>query len=285
MKSYVISPSTLDQTSCMQKFMYEKIVEAAPVQKPSFLSGGDLIHIMLASFYREKMKGELTYMQRVEKAIEAGRLYIVNSDLEVEEGEEVFIDAFRQYCEFNINDPYVPVAVEQVVVETLHEQPDTDEEEGYRVILQMIVDIIFENPQGHILWTDHKTRKRNEDAVPLSNQFPAYALISGHNRSLRNNIGLQKTVPPEKKFTRDMFFYPRGVLEWWRTSAVERTLWLNQCIKDSHYPPDFTKCRDYGKCWFIDVCMQSPENREAFINANFVRRKRRHSIYEHGDKK
>ncbi|KKM58618.1 hypothetical protein LCGC14_1549020 [marine sediment metagenome] len=283
MKTLLTSPNSLNLSSCMTKFMYDKIVEAAPKKKPAFLEKGDLMHIMLAEYYREKMKKpeeRLPHLEMIDKAIELGRKKVIKMDLEIEESEDVVISTFNQYCLFWQTDPYTPVAIEHPVTFVLFEREDTDEEEGLRVLLQMIVDIIFENQQGHLLWTDHKTRSRNKEATPVSNQFMAYAHVSGTKRSMRNNVGFQKTVPPERKFTRDFFPYPQKVLEWWVGWTVYRAQFIDACIKSDNWPPDFTKCDEYSGCWFQDVCMQSPDERERFLNENFIKRVRLQSIYD-----
>lgn len=280
MRNLLISPSTLDSSSCMTKYLYEKIVLAAPVNKPAYMDKGELLHFMIASYYKSKMEGKLNEEQRIEKAIDDGRHKVISLDLEIEVAEDEVIHTFRDYCSFWKGDSYFPVAVEQEVVETLYEEPDEEGREGLRIILQMIVDVIFETPQGQRIWTDHKTRSRNRETIPLANQFMAYALISGNNRSMRNNIGFQKTVAPEKKFTRDPFFYSKEVLEWWRDWTIYRAQYIDSCIKANHFPPDFTVCNQYDGCWYKDVCMQSPSNRENFLRVNFVQRKRKASIYE-----
>lgn len=268
----------------MTYYMYDKLVGAAPERKADYLEKGDLIHAMLAEYYKLKMLPPETrppHVAMIEQAVELGRHKVISMDMEIEVSEDEVIPTFRDYCLFWQSDPYIPVAVEQPVTTVIFERPDTDEEEGLQVILEMIVDIIFENQQGHQLWTDHKTRSRNAEATPLSNQFLAYALVSGTRRSMRNNVGFQKTVPPEKKFTRDFFPYPQGVLDWWLNWAVYRAQFIAACIESENFPPDFTKCGNYGGCTFQDVCMQGPDNRERFLNENFVKRRRIRSIYDH----
>lgn len=283
MKTLLTSPNSLNNSSCMTYYMYDKVVEAAPERKADYLDKGDLIHAMLAEYYRLKM---LPVDQRpphalmIEQAIELGRHKVISLDLEIEVSEDEVIPTFRDYCLYWQNDPELPVAVEQPVVLPLYERPDTDEEEGLTVLLQMIPDIIFENRQGAKTWTDHKTRSRNQEATPLANQFLAYAWASGTRRSMRNNIGFQKTLPAEKKFTRDFFPYPQGVIDWWVGWSVYRAQFIDACVKGDFFPPDFSVCGRYSGCTFQDVCMQSVENRERFLNENFVRRRRVRSIYD-----
>lgn len=283
MKTLLISPNSLNLSSCMTRYMYDKLVEAAPVNKPKFLDKGDVMHLMLAEYYREKMKpaGERpSHHDMIEKAIEEGRRKVITLDIDVVESEDEVISTFRDYCLFWQQDNYIPIAVEQEIITTLYERPDSDEGEGLRVLMQLIVDIIFENSQGRKIWTDHKTRSRNFEPIPLSNQFMAYAFFSGTSLSMRNNIGFQKSLPPEKKFTRDLFPYPKEVLEHWRMWSVYRAEMIDRCIKEGEFPPDFTKCSEFSGCWFVDVCMQPPEERQRFLNENFLRRKRKANILE-----
>jgi hypothetical protein len=264
--------------------MYDKIVEAAPEKKPDYLDKGDMMHIMLAEYYRLKMlppSDRPAHALMIEQAIEKGRFKAISLDVEIEASEDEVIPTFREYCLFWQNDPEYPIAIEQPVALPLFERPDTDEEEGVTIIIEMIVDIIFENRQGHQTWTDHKTRQRNRTAVPLSNQFIAYAWASGAGRSMRNNIGFQKTLASEKKFTRDFFVYPRPVIDWWVGWSSYRAQFIDACVKADNYPPDFTQCDKYDGCWFEDICMQSPNDRQRFLNENFIKRQRRHlSIYD-----
>ena len=41
-----------------------------------------------------------------------------------------------------------------------------------------------------------------------------------------------------------------------------------------NYPMRNTSCNDYGKCSFRDICQRSPEHRNAFLEANFVKASR-----------
>lgn len=289
MRTLLTSPTSLNLSSCMTKYMYEKLVEAAPERRQDYLDKGDMMHVMLAEYYKLKMlpvEQRPPHVHMIEEAIEKGRARVVNLDLEIEVSEDEIIPSFREYCEYYQSDPWLPIAVEQEVVWVVHEQPDVLDdngeivEEGIRVLMQMIVDIIFENQQGHKLWTDHKTRSRNREPMPLSNQFLAYAVASGTRRSVRNNIGLQKTVAVDKKFTRDFFPYPQGVLDWWKEWTVFRTQFIDACIKSDNFPPDFTTCDKYSGCIYKDVCMQSPDNRQRFLNENFVKRRRIRSIFD-----
>lgn len=283
MKFLKTSPNSLNNSSCMTYYMYDKIVEAAPERKADYLEKGDLIHAMLAEYYKLKMLPAETrppHAAMIEQSIELGRHKVISMDLEIEVSEDEIIPTFRDYCLFWQSDPEIPVSVEQPVVLPLFERPDTEEEEGLTVLIEMIPDIIFENRQGHLTWTDHKTRSRNQDATPLANQFLAYAWASGTRRSMRNNIGFQKTLPPEKKFTRDFFPYPQGVIDWWVGWSVYRAQFIDACTTAENFPPDFNVCGRYSGCTFQDVCMQSPDNRQRFLNENFVKRRRIRSIYD-----
>lgn len=288
MKYLKISPNSLNLSACMTEYMYDKVIEAAPERKSDFLEKGDMIHVMLAEYYRLKMLPDrLPHAMMIEQAIEKGRHRIITMDIEIEVGEDEIIPTFRGYCEFWQNDNEMPVAVEEPVVMVMYEKPDVLDdngeivEEGITIIFEMVPDIIFENRQGLRTWTDHKTRSRNQEALPLNNQFLAYAWASGTRRSMRNNIGFQKTLPAEKKFTRDFFPYPQGVIDWWVGWSVYRAQFIDACIKADNYPPDFTQCSKYGRgCSFIEVCMQNPADRERFLNENFVRRRRLKSIYD-----
>lgn len=277
------SPNSLNLSACMTKYMYDKLVEAAPEKKPDYLDKGDMMHIMLAEYYKLKMMPpdeRLPHGPMIEQAIEKGRFKVISLDLEIEAAEDEVIPTFREYCLFWQNDPEFPISVEQPVVLPLLERPDTEEEEGLTILFEMIPDIVFENRQGYMTWTDHKTRQRNREAIPLSNQFVAMAWASGTGRSMRNNIGFQKTLPPEKKFTRDFFVYPRGVIDWWVEWSIYRAQFIDACTRSNNFPPDFTVCDKFDACWFLDVCMQSPQDRQRFLNENFIKRARHVSIYD-----
>jgi hypothetical protein len=263
--------------------MYEKIVGAGPEAKPSYLDEGDLMHLMLAEYYRQKMlpvADRPPHIEMIDNAIKLGRKRAITMDLSIEAAEDEVISTFQQYCLFYQDDKETPVAVEQPMVLTLYERPDTEDEEGLRVILQLIVDVIFENRQGQRTWTDHKTRRRNREATPLSNQFLAYAWASGDRRSMRNNIGFQKSLAPEKKFTRDFFPYPKSVINWWVEWTVYRAQYIDACVKSENFPPDFTVCDKYDGCFYQDVCMQNLVDRERFLNDNFIQRRKHRSIFD-----
>ncbi len=311
MRTLVVSPSSLNNSSCMTYYLYEKVLHFQRQHNPTYLDEGTLMHHLLADLYRSKMvTGEkrLHYSQMIEKAIDYGRHKAIGLDLDVTVSEDVVIETFRQYCSYYEHDPLIQtvIGVEKPMSFVLYQEDDISCEEhaivlpgkdtlvgwtkdceeckkteGFRVVLEMIVDLIFENPQGLQIWMDHKTRSRNSEPVPLDNQFMAYAHVSGTRRAFRNNVGYQKTLPAEKKFIRDPFFYTSGVLDWWVGWTVYRAQFIASCVKENHFPPDFTKCRiASAQCTFIDVCMQNPGiDRERFLKENFVNRPRR-TIYD-----
>ncbi len=315
MRTLVVSPSSLNNSSCMTYYLYEKVLAFQREKNPTYIDSGTYMHWLLAEYYRSKKQGveRLTESQIIEKAVDFGRRKSIGLDLDIEIGEDVVIQTFRDYCSFYERDPLIQLVlgVEQPVSFVLyreldepcieHRDPQTHPDdpivgnwindcekckltEGFRVVVEAIIDLIFENPQGLQIWMDHKTRSRNYDPVPLDNQFLAYGYMSRTRRAFRNNIGFQKTLPAEKKFTRDPFFYTQGVMDWWASWTVYRAQFIDACVKDNHFPPDFTKCRiQSAACTFIEVCMQNPGiDREGFLKANFVNKPRR-SIYD-GDK-
>ena len=101
MKTLLVSPSSLDDSACMTKYLYSKIVRAALEKKAPSLEKGTLMHIMLAEYYREKMVDpdkRLNHLQMIDKAIGKGREKVIPMDLEIEESEDVVIKTFNEYC-------------------------------------------------------------------------------------------------------------------------------------------------------------------------------------------
>lgn len=255
-----VSANSLNLSACMRKYDYSKLRRRETFEKAPSIDKGDLVHQVLAHYYKAKMSQKelgLSHTKMVELAIERGRQAAVTLDLDIDSSEEC-IRTCQQYLTHYAGDPWVPVAVEAPFSIVLFEDDDI------RIVFEGRVDLIVENPlQNNMkIVVDHKTGSRNTTPSGLSNQFMGYCVAFGVTMSVLNKIGFQKTLPPAKKFVRHVLPYPKKVLDEWVEWTVWRARFIDACTQEGTFPPDFTKCDEYSGCQYKEVCTSPPDSRD-----------------------
>lgn len=254
-----LSANSLNLSTCMRKFQYSKLQRYETPERAPSLDKGELVHLMAKNYYLAKMQRKelgLNHAEMIDLSIDKARQAVIEMDLSVEDAEEC-INTWRAYCIYYKDDPWEPLAVEAPFSVILYEG------ETVRVVFEGRMDLVAQNPlQNNMkLIVDHKTGSRNSTPTGLSNQFMGYCVVGGTTLAVMNRIGFQKTLPPAKKFVRHILSYPKSVLEEWVKVTVWRAIFVDACVQEGHFPPDFTKCDEYGGCQYREVCLTPPDAR------------------------
>lgn len=252
--------NTVQECSRKADYSFNKSLE--PIVKPDYFEKGDLLHQMLAQYYKLRKHrnswstNHKTHADIVEICIKVGRLAAIKMSLDIDTVEEV-IDTFTQYCTHRVNDGWDQILfVEEVAAKILYES------DNLIILYQGKLDLGISIQNCPILPVDHKSSSRRGKPSYHSNQFKGYCWLLGVNNIFINKIGFQRTLKPEEKFERHLMSYDPEVLEEWRQNSI---YWILKYLRESeegHFPPNYTSCDKYSGCVFSNVCMRTAESRE-----------------------
>src|SRR5208337_1490553 len=242
-KIYVVDSSILNTLSeCARKCHFTFDFNLEPVIKPDYFEKGDLLHQMLAEYYKLRKfrdrwaKNSKSHADIVSICIKIGRLVAIKMSLEVDTVEDV-IHTFRDYCTFVANDGWDNILyVEETASKILFENDDLV------IVYQGRLDLGIYMPSCPNLPVDHKSSSRRGKPTYLSNQFRGYCWLLDVNNIIINKIGFQKSLKPEEKFERHTLSYSPDLIEEWRQWAIFKILEYIENSKHEIYPPDFTSC-------------------------------------------
>jgi hypothetical protein len=258
---YVVDSQILNAIQlCERKTNYTFERNFDPIKKPDYFEKGDLVHQLLADYYRARQDrknwGTKTHADVVQDCIVKGRKASEEMQLYADAIEEV-IRTFQEYTTYTAYDGWDMIeAIEQVASKVMYE------DENRIILYQGKIDLIISTSNLSLLPIDHKSSSRRGRPEYLSNQFQGYCWLLGVNNILINRIGFQKTLKDNEKFERPILSYPPDVLEEWKENSI---YWILKYIQDSEsnfFPPNYTSCDKYSGCAFESVCRTSKELRE-----------------------
>jgi hypothetical protein len=275
-KTIYVADSQILNTAmeCQRKCHYTFDRNLEPVVKPDFFEKGDMLHQMLAEYYKlRKFRGRWaqnnkTHADIVQICVKIGRIAAVSMSLDIQTVEDV-IKAFTEYATHTANDGWDNILyVEEIASKILYEDSN-------RIILyQGKIDLGISISNCHQIPIDHKSSSRRSKPNYLSNQFQGYCWLLGVNNIIINKIGFQKTLKPEDKFERHTLSYPPPIIEEWKNNAI---YWILKYIADGEenfYPPNYTSCDKYSGCIFLPVCRQDESNRNDKLVQLFTERQK-----------
>ena len=76
------------------------------------------------------------------------------------------------------------------------------------------------------------------------------------------------------RFERGFVFRSSAQLEEWYKSALYHIEAARSATREGYFPQRFSSCGNFGGCEFRGVCSRSPEVREQFLKADFVKEER-----------
>lgn len=246
--------------ACGRKYKLEHLENFRPFQKAEALEKGDLMHKMLAHYYRQKMQKRSDWNAIVQEAMDIARKASVDMDISNASVEED-IKQFIAYCDFHHHDGWEPLIVEHPFSKVLYSREDTPQREGLTILWEGIIDLVIRDPHNERWVVDHKTASRRGKVSPLSAQFMGYSWYSGID-VIVNKIGFQKTLDEKERFKRHPLHYQASSIREWQESVVFWTHVALDYIEKDYFPPNWTSCDKYSGCIFRPVCERIPEVRD-----------------------
>ena len=271
MKIFTFDATMLNNIACARKGFYYHELNLRPAgQNKTYFDYGDLMHYMLAAFYRSTMAADTKVTAR-DKAVAAGQEYYPSLDLPVEDCEAC-IKNFLAYVNYWQNDKWVVKKVEEPFAVEIYKDESfvwADDDTGLTLVAEGKVDLEVLTENGNLTLVDHKTPSRNKDPEKLGNQFPLYCYAFSYGSMIINHVGKQKTLKPEEKFHRYLRFYSQ---EWLAEFMQETILKIIRWLKDSEqgiYLADFTTCDKFDGCIYRPICEQAASMRNSIIKTYF----------------
>jgi len=212
---------------------------------------GDLGHTMLESYYKLLKKG-VAWDEAVKESAIVGRNHYQNLKLDLQTSEWI-VKTFYEYTDYYHFDGIKVLGVEQSFSFILHEDEDIV------IVYEGKIDLQADFPSlGESIY-DHKFRGLRADYIGLDNQLIGYSIATGTNLVYVNEVGLQKSYPPEKKFRRVPVGIGEGVKERWVKNTIMWAKILDHAIQENVWPQSHLKTPPAGitqcmKCQYNGIC-------------------------------
>lgn len=221
------------------------------------LERGDLGHTMLELYYKLLQKN-YTWDDAVEKATVAGREHYQTLSLDLQTSEWV-VKTFHEYATYYKYDGINILGVEKSFSFVIHEDDELI------IVYEGKIDLHAEFPVLGKSVYDHKFRASRADYTGLDNQFIGYSIFADTNLMYVNEIGLQKSYTPDKKFRRVPINIGEGVKERWLKNTIYWAKILDYSIQSNIWPQSHLKTAPLGisqcvKCQYNLICASENDN-------------------------
>lgn len=261
----ILSSTQLDEIlSCERKFNFErnlglqiKTPNPKAQERNYKRDRGTLFHKLLEKYYKAKLNKIAINEDLIIAIMNWGRAEGSTTLNLTEEHTEKTVRKFRDYCIEYKHESYIIEGVEESYNKELYSS------DKHRIALEGNIDLRVTNSQNMKILVDHKSG--SWDLGFLTNQFMCYCFLSGYRIVVENKCAIDGPG-----FSRPMHSYTDRLLGEWKQSTVKRILYIIQCQEENDYPPDFTRCKEFGGCQFYELCSQDPEHRAAMIQSEFV---------------
>jgi len=241
---------------CGMRYKYEHVMNRRPIEKPEAFSKGDMIHRMLAHYYRAKRDGVYAGRESVviSECIEIGTACAAEFHLDSKEVIEVCIPTFKAYILKYQYDGWEVEFVEEPFTTILYDSEDL------KILHEGIIDLGITDVKGERAIVDHKTESRKSHPFLLSNQFQGYA-FAFKRKVIINKVGFQTSLSDEERFRRYHYVYSDAILSEWVEDAVQAYRTAIEWHRADHFPRNRTSCDKYYGCIYQRVCKEEPEVR------------------------
>lgn len=269
-RTVAISPSGLNNSSCIRKYKFAQIDRYRPRFRKNYMDKGSLIHRYLEEYYKGIAEGLNAGAARDRSEATVDPELLTYTNIPIEEGP-FLKDVFRRYVAKFFNDNWVPLQVESIFSFVLYE------DEELRILLEGRQDLIIEFPDntgGKIrAVVDHKSRSRSQGGKVdgLNYAYPIYAMAANCNLVIDNEIGMQDKDPKDGRFRRTAISFSDLQLNERRENIIYTVKKLIHHIDQEYFPPNYTDCDKYFGCAFKKVCSSEPEEalRSFVLNTEF----------------
>ena len=273
--------------TCPKSFQYRYRQNIVPREYKVSLGKGDFMHRLLANHYKLKQANKIDYNEIIANTLILARQLAITCDLSAEDCEEL-THIYELYADYYQGEHCIILGVEKFFSEVLLDTPTI------KIIIEGRIDLITQEDDKSISPIDHKTFARNYTTVSLNNQFMTYCSVLGVNSLTKNKIGLQKTMlsktvrttvsgtpalttltpntkmPPEKRFTREVFSYSTELLNEWKADKISSILEIVRNEQQDRYRRLHTQCDRYGGCQYVMVCSSPDRKRNEIINTHYM---------------
>lgn len=218
---------------------------------------GDLGHTVLEVYYKLLQKG-YNWNDAVEAATVKGREHYQTLSLDLVTSEWV-IKNFHEYSEYYKHDGIEILGVEETFSFILYEDDDLT------VVYEGKIDLQAKFPVLGEAVIDHKWRALKADYIGLDNQLIGYSIATNTNLVYINEVGLQKSYPPEKRFRRVPVNIGDGVKDRWLKNTIFWAKILDYNIQENVWPQSHLKTPPAGvtqcqKCQYNRICNSENDN-------------------------
>jgi hypothetical protein len=252
---------------CGARYEMEHVLNMRPIDKAPALEHGDVMHRMLAHYYRQHQKGRINPQEAAivtQECLLIGREATAQMKYPVTEFEEMDAPTFQSYILRNQYDGWKVLDVEQPFSKVLYE-------DAYLMIIyEGIVDLRIAEPKGDEATVDHKTESRKSHPYILSNQMEGYQWAFG-SKVIINKVGYQVSLPDAERFRRYHHMVSDALLQEWIDDMVRSVQKAITWHSTGIFPRNRTSCDKYSGCMYQKICACDPEVREFKLQANFIK--------------
>lgn len=251
--------------SCPAKFNYRFNMNKSSLEKPAPLDKGGLIHVGKEAYYLA-LKEKLSFSEALELAVNAFNQSTVESDLDPSDItflRKVLIENLTYWKQTDLNMEILEVessfAYELFVDEVI------------RITMIGKIDLLYKDTKLGIVPQDTKTYQRDYPVYRRKNQFCNYAYATGSSYLIVDRVGLQTSLPPDKKHKRKPLSYDPLFLEQWKQNVVKWCYWYLECASTNVWPMNDTSCDKFGRlCEYDPICDSSGTEAKIYkLNTDF----------------
>lgn len=251
--------------SCPAKFNYRFNMNKTSLEKATPLDRGDLIHKGKEAYYLA-LKNNDDWNLALEKGINKFNISTVESDLDPNEItflRKVLIENTTYWKQEDLNRQII--AVEQPFAYELFS------DNTIRITMIGKIDLFYEDLKLGRIPQDTKTYSRDFPLHRKTNQFCNYAYATQSNYLMVDRVGLQTSLPPEKRHKRKPLSYDPIFLEQWKNNVVKWCYWYLDCVEKNSWPLNDTSCDKYNRlCEYYEICDTSGVDAKIYkLNTNF----------------
>lgn len=252
---------------CPQKFYLRHRLNRVPPDLAKPLDRGQLIHTGFEGYYKAVQRGD-KFEQAMEVLISTFNMATTESQLDHETTsaiKERMLEAARIHRAYDFRVEIL--AVEESFVYELYS------DKTVRILMMGKIDLLVNDPVGGYerLPIDHKSYERDYPVHRKTNQFCNYSYAMRSNYLLVNRVGMQTSIPPDKKHKRVILSYDPVFHEQWKQNVIK---WCYRYLESeamNEWPLNDTSCDKFNRlCEYYPICDTSGEESKQFkINVQY----------------